>query len=128
MVAQTISLEEIASRVFEIRQKVRDEITPKGNQEIEEYKRTHEEPTKPFWPFGEKRRQYNQTIKECEQGLETIRQKYQNHPLTQEWAELQKKCPHNYGQWEEIDGPSEIRTCSVCYHKQHRWNFPDPIM
>ena len=113
MNTQTISLEEITKKASELRQRVRDEVNPAHNREVGEYRRNYE---KPFWPFGKKRRKY-------EQELETINESYQNHPLIQEWTALQEQCSHKYSKWEEIDGPSEQRECSVCYHKQHRLNF-----
>jgi hypothetical protein len=85
----------------------------------------HQKPRVPFFSFGETRRRAKEEVKRYEEGLKAIQEKYQNHPLIQEWTKLQAQCPHNYSQWTEIDGPSEMRTCSVCGHKQHRWNFSD---
>jgi len=125
MTSQTISLEGITNRVFEIRQQKEKEVEIPFQREIEEYLRLNKKPRVPFFSFGEARRKAKEEVKRYEEGIKAIQAKYQNHPLIQEWAKLQEQCPHDYGLWQEIDGPSEMRTCSICYHKQHRWNFSD---
>ena len=120
-----ISLEEITNRVFEIRQKKKNEVDIPYQREIGEYQKTYTKPRVPFFSFGETRRKAKEEVKRYEEGLKAIQEKYQNHPLIQAWTKLQEQCQHNYSQWQEIDGPSEMRTCSICYHKQHRWNFSE---
>lgn len=128
MPTKTISLEEITKRVFEIRQIKKREIDIPFQRELKAYEKAHEEPHVPFFSFGEKRRKAKEEVKKYDRGLERIYKKYQNHPLIQEWEALQRQCPHNYGPWEEIDGPSEMRICKVCYHKQQRFNFDDGLL
>lgn len=110
---EAIALSEMQERVFTLRQRVKDEVDIPYKKEVEEYIKTHK---KPFFSFTKKGKEYKE-------GLEAITKKYQNDPLVKEWGTIQEKCPHNYSPWEEVDGPSEQRRCSVCYHRQHRWNF-----
>ena len=125
MTKQTLSLEEITKRVFEIRQEKKEKVDIPYKKEIKAYKKEHPKPEVPFFSFGERRRKAKEKLRKYEKGLKKIHKKYQNHHLIQEWAELQKQCPHNYGPWKEIDGPYEKRTCHVCRHKQYRENFSD---
>lgn len=123
MTIETISLDAIKNRVFEIRQQTRDQLDPILRQEIKEYQQSHLKPSVPFFAFNNTKEKARKALKKYEEDLETIINKHNNHPLVQEWAKLQEQCPHNYDKWEELDGPSEIRICSVCYKKQQRWNF-----
>ena len=120
-----MTLDAIRNRVFTIRQQAETDVDLPFRKEMREYKNSHIKPYIPFFSFGDRRKKAQEAVKEYEDRIQRITTKYQNHALIIEWTELQQKCPHIWGEWEEIDGPSEMRTCSVCYEKQHRWNFPE---
>ena len=117
--SKTISLEGIANRVFEIRQLASQEVDTPCEREIEKYLRTNKKPKLPLLPFSKKRRMAKEQLRAYRKGISEIHEKYQNHPLILEWAELQKLCPHKYGPWEDVP-PTEVSTCSICYKRRSK--------
>lgn len=127
MSTQSLSLEEIAAKALELRQKINYEADIYGRK-MEEYKRIHKKPSWSFGKlFGRKKREYKEELRAYEQGLEAIKKNYKNrnNPLNEELSLLQEKCPHDYKPWERVlttEGHDlERRACITCSYLQERW-------
>lgn len=114
---KTVSLDEMKSRTFILRQQLEQEVKLKMEAETEQHNRV----SNPFFPLTRNWFHHRKNwFREYEAIEEKYRNIYENHPASKELEQLQSMCSHIFCDWKDSRPGSQDRICSICGLDQWR--------